>query len=60
MARVGRRWLTILGIGIVLFEAAAVLILRAHYSMDVFTGLVTGLYAAYLADRIALSVRQRD
>jgi PAP2 superfamily C-terminal len=59
LARVGSRWLTILGIGIVLFEAAAVLILRAHYSMDVFTGLVTGLYAAYLADRIAHSVRQR-
>ena len=59
LARLGRRGLTILGIGIVLFEAATVLILRAHYTMDVFTGLVTGLYAAYLADRIAHSVRQR-
>jgi membrane-associated phospholipid phosphatase len=59
LARLGRRGTTILGIGIVLFEAAAVLILRAHYTMDVFTGLVTGLYAAYLADRIAHSVRQR-
>lgn len=59
LARLGRRWLTILGIGIVLFEAAAVLVLRAHYSMDVFTGLVTGLYAAHLADRIAYAVRQR-
>ncbi len=58
LARAGRRWLTIFGIGIVLFEAATVLILRAHYTMDVFTGLVTGLYAAYLADRIAPSVRQ--
>jgi hypothetical protein len=58
LARVGRRWTTVLGIGIVLFEAATVLILRAHYTMDVFTGLVTGLYAAYLADRIAHSVRQ--
>ncbi len=59
LARHGRRWMTALGIGIVLFEAAAVLILRAHYTMDVFTGLVTGLYAAYLADRIAHSARQR-
>jgi PAP2 superfamily C-terminal len=58
LARAGRRSLTILGIGIVLFEAATVLILRAHYTMDVFTGLVTGLYAAYLADRIAPSVRR--
>lgn len=40
---------TALGVGLVLFEMATVLILRAHYTMDVFTGLVTGLYAAYLA-----------
>lgn len=59
LARGGRRWMTALGIGIVFFEAASVLILRAHYTMDVFTGLVTGLYAAYLADRIAHSVQQR-
>jgi hypothetical protein len=36
----------------VLFEAATVLALRAHYTMDVFTGLVTGLYAAHLAERL--------
>jgi len=28
-----------------------VLVLRAHYTMDVFTGLVMGLYAAHLAAR---------
>jgi len=49
LARLGRRWLTALGIGIVGFEVLTVLILRAHYTMDVFTGLVTGLYAAHLA-----------
>jgi PAP2 superfamily C-terminal len=58
LARIGKRWITLMGIGIVLFEVATVLVLRAHYTMDVFTGLVTGLYAAYLADRIAQSVRQ--
>lgn len=58
LARTGKRWMTLVGIGIVLFEIATVLVLRAHYTMDVFTGLVTGLYAAYLADRIAHSVRQ--
>lgn len=58
LARTGGRWMTFLGIGIVLFEAATVLVLRAHYTMDVFTGLVAGLYAAYLADRIAQSMRQ--
>jgi hypothetical protein len=49
MARAGRRWLTGLGVLIVIFEVLAVLVLRAHYTMDVFTGLVTGLYAAHLA-----------
>jgi thiamine biosynthesis protein ThiS len=49
LARLGRRWLTALGMGIVVFEVLTVLILRAHYTMDVFTGLVTGLYAAHLA-----------
>jgi hypothetical protein len=52
LSRFGRRWLTAVAVGIVLFEAAAVLTLRAHYTMDVFTGLVTGLYAAYLAQGI--------
>jgi len=47
-----RPWITVVAIGIVVFEAATVLILRAHYTMDVFTGLVTGLYAAYLAERL--------
>jgi hypothetical protein len=49
IARLGRRWLTGLGILIVLFEVLAVLVLRAHYTMDVFTGTVTGLFAASLA-----------
>ena len=52
LARGGKRWITAVGVGIVLFEAATVLILRAHYTMDVFTGLVTGLYSAYVADRM--------
>ncbi len=52
LARLGKRWVAVAGVGIVIFEAATVLILRAHYTMDVFTGLVTGLYAAHLAERI--------
>lgn len=54
IARLSNRWLTSLGILIVIFEVATVLILRAHYTMDVFTGVVTGLYASYLASRIAM------
>ena len=60
IARLGKRWLTALGVLIVVFEGSAVLILRAHYTMDVFAGLVTGLYAAHLArqlcDRISAEV----
>jgi hypothetical protein len=40
---------TILGILIALFEILAVLVLRAHYTMDVFTGAVTALYVHHLA-----------
>jgi PAP2 superfamily C-terminal len=53
LARLGRRWLTGLGAVIVLFEVLTVLVLRAHYTMDVFTGAVTGLYAAHLANSIS-------
>lgn len=56
LARLGRRWLTGLSVLIVLFEMLTVLALRAHYTMDVFTGVVTGLYAAHLASCIAAHV----
>src|SRR5580700_3325997 len=57
LARLGRRWLTGLGILIVLCEMLTVLVLRAHYTMDVFTGAVTGLYAAYLAGCLAATLK---
>ena len=56
LTRARKPWLSALAVGIVIFEAATVLVLRAHYTMDVFTGLVTGLYVAYLAERV-LSAR---
>jgi PAP2 superfamily len=39
----------VLGICIAVFEMAAVLVLRAHYTMDVFVGAVTALYVHRLA-----------
>jgi membrane-associated phospholipid phosphatase len=46
----------VVGITIALIEAFTVLILRAHYTMDVFTGAVTALWvwsvASYLAPRL--------
>jgi len=53
LARLGRRWLGVLGFGIALFEMAAVLTLRAHYTMDVFTGAVTALLVAGVAAKIS-------
>jgi len=53
LVRLGRRWLKLLAIVIVLFEVTAVLVLRAHYTMDVFAAIVAALYVAHLAERIA-------
>ena len=53
LVRYGKRRLLALAILLVAFEIATVLVLRAHYVMDVFTGLITGLYAAHLADRLS-------
>src|SRR5271155_2587651 len=46
LARMGKRWLSMVALAIVLFEIATVLILRAHYTMDVFTGLLAALCVA--------------
>jgi len=40
----------LLGVAIVLFEAGAVLVLRAHYTADVFAAIVTALWAASAAE----------
>jgi len=53
LVRTRKHWLISLGVAIVIFEAATVLVLRAYYTMDVFTGLITGLYAVHVADRIS-------
>jgi hypothetical protein len=58
VVRLGKRWLTALGILVAIFEIATVLALRAHYTMDVFTGIVTGLYAAYPAGCISASLNR--
>ncbi len=44
-----------LAVGLVVagFEIGTVLVLRAHYTMDVFTGMIAALYAYYLAGLVA-------
>jgi len=53
LARLGKRWLTLLAIVVVFFEIAAVLILRAHYTMDVFAGILAAICVAELCAKLA-------
>jgi hypothetical protein len=56
LARLGKQRLTALAIAIVLFEIATVLILRAHYTMDVFTGLLAAICVAQLCSKVSPSI----
>ncbi len=46
LACLGKPLLTVVAVAIVLFEIATVLVLRAHYTMDVFAGILAALCAA--------------
>lgn len=59
VARLRHGWLTVLAFAVVVFEIAAVLILRAHYTMDVFTGAVTALWVARFCDSVAPRLDRR-
>jgi hypothetical protein len=59
LARWGGPAWVIVGALIALFEVAAVLVLRAHYTMDVFTGAVTAFAAAIVAAWIAPACDRR-
>jgi hypothetical protein len=52
LARLGGPWIA-LGIALAVIEATTVLVLRAHYTMDVFAAIVTGLWVAGVADVLA-------
>ena len=53
LARLPYRGAMLLGCAIAAFEIATVLVLRAHYTMDVFAGTLAALWAAEVADRLA-------
>jgi membrane-associated phospholipid phosphatase len=56
IARLKKRWLTALAIFIVLFEIAAVIVLRAHYTMDVFAGAIAALWVASFVGKAAAPI----
>lgn len=53
LARLHRVWLTVLAVCAVLFEVASVLALRAHYTMDVFTGALAAACVAQIGGAIS-------
>ena len=53
ISRLGKRWLTGFAVLTVFFEIAAVLVLRAHYTMDVFSGLLAAFCVAAASTRLA-------
>jgi len=52
IARLRRKWLTVLAICVVIFEIAVVIVLRAHYTMDVFAGALAAMCVAQLCRNI--------
>jgi hypothetical protein len=53
LSRLRRNWLTAFAVLMVVFEVATVLVLRAHYTMDVFTGIVAALWVAQFSLRVS-------
>jgi PAP2 superfamily C-terminal len=52
LARRKRSGFVALGFAVAMFEIITVILLRAHYSMDVFAGAIAALWAACAADRV--------
>src|SRR5215467_295424 len=53
LSRFHRKWLTAVAILLVLLEVAAVLVLRTHYTMDVFAGILAALWIADISERLS-------
>jgi PAP2 superfamily C-terminal len=54
VAKVAPEWLAIAAAAVATFQAAIVLILRAHYTMDVLTAVVAAVCAEVLASRLCV------
>ena len=52
IGRLRKKWLTVLAICVVIFEIAVVIVLRAHYTMDVFTGALAAVCVAQICRNI--------
>ncbi len=48
-----RRWLGVPGAIVAMFLTAVVIVLRVHYTMDIFAGIVAALWVAAIVPRLA-------
>jgi len=55
VARLGHPWLTGAAVAVAAVEAVTVLVLRAHYTMDVFTAIFVALVASWIGAALAPS-----
>ena len=53
LARFRQKWLTVLAVCVVIFEIAAVLVLRAHYTIDMFAGIFAALRVSHVCESIS-------
>jgi hypothetical protein len=53
LASWGNGWFAAIAVAIALFQTATVVVLRAHYTMDVFTGVIAAIFVAGIAMKIA-------
>lgn len=56
LIRIGKSWLSAVAVMIIVFEISTVLALRAHYTMDVFTGLIAALLVASFISRLSVPI----
>ena len=56
LARLKRAWLTLLAVLVAVFEISAVIVLRAHYTMDVIAGILAALCIAAIVGRASVPV----
>jgi hypothetical protein len=59
LSRFHRNWLSVVATLLVVFEVITVIILRAHYTMDVFTGIVAALWVARVSERLSPALDRR-
>lgn len=55
-ARLRNPVLTCVAILVAVFEIATVIVLRMHYTMDVFTGLIAALWVVPVAERLSIPI----